>query len=137
MVAKEKCVDKPVSVPKVVCPDPHPYQRHHYGRHCHVTNDLVCKRVPRHKCGYRERELPRCMKVPKRVCEAVPDMFDFALDHQRETYSDDHHEVEAEPEEECKTLPPKEVCAKVKFGVPKKVPVVRPATLCKIPKGHH
>ena len=34
----------------------------------------------------------------------------------------------------CKFLPPKEVCAKVRVGVPKRVPRVRTTEYCQIPR---
>jgi hypothetical protein len=39
-----------------------------------------------------------------------------------------------EHDKNCKILPPKEVCSEIKFTVPKRVPVLRPSTLCRIPR---
>ena len=135
MVNVKKCVDNPVHKPRLHCPP----QKH---PRCQWVNDYVCKRVPRlNKCGYRERQAPRCKRVsrnfisrtvkstiecnlvlpqvPRKVCDPV--------------YDEHGGEADEEPQV-CKYLPPKEVCARVKVGVPKRVPRVRTTEYCQIPK---
>ena len=141
MVNVKKCLDRPVQKPKLHCPT---IQR----PRCHLANEYVCKRVPRlNRCGYRERQQPRCkrvrtylvhifnphliithqfisscihsqLQVPRRVCDPV--------------YDDYGAEVAEDPPV-CKFLGPKEVCAKVKVGVPKKVARVKNTEYCRIP----
>jgi len=109
----KKCLDKPVHKPRLHCPT---LRR----PRCHLVNEYVCKRVPRlNKCGYRERQAPRCNRVPRRVCDPVYDDYGDEVDEEQPV---------------CKFLPPKEVCANVKVGVPKRVPRVKTTEYCKIPR---